>query len=167
MGQSRPLFCFMVVLWTHNSNINWKSVDGGFGIRTCGCRMVGADRSTKLWWLSQLFQILALTFLLIKIFFGYQFLRSNHINQRTKNDLQQIWLNFSAFLSFYLHGCLSVCRSVCNTIKKPQKINHKRNLRLYYNCPKSFKTPVGEWLLSTWSQPALGVKCFELYLMDR
>ena len=50
------LFCFIIVLFTHNSNIKWKSVDVVPGIRIRSRRMECADGSTVLWRLSdQLF----------------------------------------------------------------------------------------------------------------
>ena len=43
-------FCFIFVLFTQNSNINWKKL----WIRRLGHRMVGADWSTELWWPSMI-----------------------------------------------------------------------------------------------------------------
>ena len=49
MGQSRPLFVyFRSFLVTISTQIE-KSIDGVLGIRTRGCRMVGADKTTELW----------------------------------------------------------------------------------------------------------------------
>ena len=49
MGQSRPLFVyFRSFLITISIQIE-KSIDGVLGIRTWGCRMVGADKTTELW----------------------------------------------------------------------------------------------------------------------
>ena len=31
------------------NDTNWKSIDGGLGIQTSGCRMVGADETTEIW----------------------------------------------------------------------------------------------------------------------
>ena len=43
-GLSRPLFCFVFVLFTHNTNINRKSISVVFRIRTRGHRIVGHIR---------------------------------------------------------------------------------------------------------------------------
>ena len=49
MVQSRPLFVyFRSFLVTISIQIE-KSIDGVLGIRTRGCRMVGADKTTELW----------------------------------------------------------------------------------------------------------------------
>ena len=48
MGQSRPLFVyFRYFLITISIQIE-KSIDGVLGIRTWGCRMVGADETMEL-----------------------------------------------------------------------------------------------------------------------
>ena len=50
MGQSRPLFVYFHYFPTTISIIQIeKSIDGVLGIRTRGCRMVGADETTELW----------------------------------------------------------------------------------------------------------------------
>ena len=50
VGQSRPLFCLFSSFSHYNfNNTNWKSISGVLGIRTRGCRMVGADNTTELW----------------------------------------------------------------------------------------------------------------------
>ena len=50
MGQSLPLFVyFRYFLDTFSIIQIEKSVDGVLGIRTRGCRMVGADKTTELW----------------------------------------------------------------------------------------------------------------------
>ena len=50
MGQSRPLFVYFRDFLNTISIIQIeKSVDGVLGIRTRGCRMVGADQTTELW----------------------------------------------------------------------------------------------------------------------
>ena len=47
MGQSRPLFAFILVFSTwHNSNTNWWSVDGVLGTWTQDGRIEGADESS-------------------------------------------------------------------------------------------------------------------------
>ena len=52
MGQSRPVFCLFSFFSCCNfNNTNWKSIDGVLGIQTWGCRMVGADETTELWWM--------------------------------------------------------------------------------------------------------------------
>ena len=48
MGQSRPLFVYFRSFLTISIQIE-KSVDGVLGIRTRGCRMVGADETMELW----------------------------------------------------------------------------------------------------------------------
>ena len=55
MGQTRPLFLFIFVLFSHrmdkystNLTINEKSVDGMLGSRTRGGSLEGADESTEL-----------------------------------------------------------------------------------------------------------------------
>ena len=48
MGHSRPLFVYFRSFLTISIQIE-KSVDGMLGIRTRGCRMVGADETTELW----------------------------------------------------------------------------------------------------------------------
>ena len=48
MGQSRPLFVYFRSFLTISIQIE-KSIDGVLGIRTQGCRMVGADETTELW----------------------------------------------------------------------------------------------------------------------
>ena len=50
MGQSRPLFVYFRHFLDTISIIQIeKSVDGVFGIRTWGRRMIGADETTELW----------------------------------------------------------------------------------------------------------------------
>ena len=50
MGQSGPLFVYFRYFLDTISIIQIeKSVDGGLGIRTRGCKMVGADETTELW----------------------------------------------------------------------------------------------------------------------
>ena len=50
MGQSRPLLCLFPLFFRYNfNNTNWKSIDWVLGIRTRGCRMVGADETLELW----------------------------------------------------------------------------------------------------------------------
>ena len=50
MAQSRPLFVYIrpVLIMISITQIG-KSVDGVLGIRTQGCRIVGADKITELW----------------------------------------------------------------------------------------------------------------------
>ena len=43
-------FCLFSFFSHYNFNTNWKSIDGVLGIRTWGRRMVGADKTTELWW---------------------------------------------------------------------------------------------------------------------
>ena len=50
MGQSRPLFVYFGSFLIIISIQIEKSMDGVLGIRTWGCRMVGADETTELWW---------------------------------------------------------------------------------------------------------------------
>ena len=49
MGQSRPLFVFSSFPRDNFNNTDGKSVAGVFGIRTRGCRMVGAGETTEPW----------------------------------------------------------------------------------------------------------------------
>ena len=56
MGQTRPLFLFIFVLFSHRMDkystiltINEKSVDGMLGSQTQGGNMEGGDESTELW----------------------------------------------------------------------------------------------------------------------
>ena len=51
MGQSRPLLVYFHYFLTTISLIQIeKSIDGVLGIQTRGCRLVGADKTTELWW---------------------------------------------------------------------------------------------------------------------
>ena len=49
MGQSRPLFVYFRSPPVSISIQIEKSIDGVLGIRTQGCRMVGADETMELW----------------------------------------------------------------------------------------------------------------------
>ena len=49
MGQSWPLVYFRSFPVTISIQID-KSIDGVLGIRTRGRMMVGADKTTELWW---------------------------------------------------------------------------------------------------------------------
>ena len=53
MGQNPASFCLFCPFSQNNSkysaNLEYKSVNGVHGIRIRYCRMVGADKSTKLW----------------------------------------------------------------------------------------------------------------------
>ena len=48
MGHAGP-FLLIIVLFHHNSNINWKTVDVGLANRAQGRSKVGANGSTELW----------------------------------------------------------------------------------------------------------------------
>ena len=51
MGQSRPLFVYFRSFLITISMIQIeKSIDGMLGIQTQGCRIVGADETTGIWW---------------------------------------------------------------------------------------------------------------------
>ena len=50
MGQYRPLFVYFCYFLDTFSIIQIeKSIDGVLGIRTWGCNMVGAAKTTELW----------------------------------------------------------------------------------------------------------------------
>ena len=49
-GPITASFCLFTLFSRYNfNNTNWKKLDGVLGIRTRGCRMVGADETTELW----------------------------------------------------------------------------------------------------------------------